>query len=97
MTTKDREITAMGLFRKNLDFLVQHKEKTLTSRLESLRREIDRALENMKAGYRVDSSGIVGQNGDAIDHLCVTLNELYDARIQFDAAQKADAEKGGAK
>ena len=109
MTTKDGgEITAMGLFRDGLDHDIKTKESALKAHLEGLRREIDRAIQNLDGGNRVSRSGVVLHRGIEIDHLCVVLNELYDVRISLNAALAHDEknvdlglhrgnEKGGAK
>jgi hypothetical protein len=91
MTTKDgNEITAMGLFRDGLDHDITTKEGALKSHLEGLRREVDRAIQNLDAGNRVNRGGVVLHRGIEIDHLCVVLNELYDVRISLSAALRHD-------
>jgi hypothetical protein len=109
MTTKDGDgLDAMGLFRDGLDHDVATKEGALKSHLEGLRREIDRAIQNLDAGNRLNRGGVVLHRGIEIDHLCVVLNELYDVRISLKAALAHDEknvdlglhrgnEKGGGK
>lgn len=97
MTTKDgNEITAMGIFRDGLDYDIKTKEGALKGHLEGLRREIERAIQNLDAGNRVNRGGVVLHRGIEIDHLCVVLNELYDVRNSLTAALAHD-QKAGAK
>jgi hypothetical protein len=93
--TKDNDLTAMGLFRDGLDRDITTKEAALKAHLEGLRREIDRAIQNLDVGNRVSRSGVVLHRGIEVDHLCVVLNELYDVRMSLNAALAYDA-KGGA-
>jgi hypothetical protein len=80
------ELSAMGVFKDGLDYDITTKESTLKNHLEGLRREIDRAIQNMKAGNRVSRTGVVLHRGFEIDHLCAVVNELYDVRISLNGA-----------
>ena len=91
MTTKDGELTAMGLFRDGLDHDIKTKEDALRSHLEGLKREIDRALDYLANGHRVNRCGVALHRGIEIDQLCATLNEMYDVRISLNAALAHDA------
>jgi hypothetical protein len=109
MTTKDGgEITAIGLFRSNLDYEIKTQEENLRRRIESLKRDLDRAITYLDSGHRVNSAGVAQYNAIEIDRLCVTVNQLYDLRISMNAALAHDEknadlglhrgnEKGGAK
>jgi hypothetical protein len=96
MTTKDgaNEITAMGLFKDGLDHDIKTEEESLRNRLESLRREIDRGLDYLAKGYRVNRAGIAQHAAIEIDKLCATLNAKYDLRVALNAALATDTKDG---
>jgi hypothetical protein len=95
MTTKDGgELTAMGLFRVGLDHDIKTREDSLRRKIESLKRDLDRALAYLDSGHRVNSAGVAQYNAIEIDRLCATLNQLYDLRISLNGAIEHDAKDG---
>lgn len=94
------ELTALGLFRSNLDHDIKLQEKDLRTRIEYLERELARAKRHLDEGTRVTRSGCCQQTAVEIDQVCRELNDRYDTRNALNAAiahdEKAAATKNGA-